>query len=307
MELKNLITLFGKWVLFTLLFTVCFILGTMISGLANVDANQAGSSDSSGFSWLLVNSAITVGLLAWPTVRTSWSRWQSIATIFVLLFFIGTLLPQLESLFFNAPLGLNAGKVGTIILSGAIGALLYVPVSVWAFHRNKKSGSGPEVGVLHSIPFKKIGLLSVIYLIVYYLFGYFIAWQSVDLREFYSGTTDILPFWEHLSSTWSSSPGLFGLQIIRGLIWATLAFLLGSMIKNSRNWEKVLIISLSFSLIGTFLLLLPNPFMPEVVRKVHFVELLSSNFLFGLIAGWVLFVWKKKPKVNSKTIQPRPA
>lgn len=304
MEFKNFVALFGKWVLFTLLFTICFILGTIISGLANVGADQAESPDNSGFSWLFVNSAITVGLLAWPTIRTSWPRWKSIATIFVLLFFIGTLLPQLDALFFNDPLGMSAGNVVTIILSGAIGALLYVPFSVWAFHSHKKSGGELEATASHSVPYERIGLLSMVYLVIYYLFGYFIAWQSADLRAFYSGTTDILPIWEHLSSTWASSPGLFGLQIIRGLIWSTLAYLLGRMIESSPKWEKVLIISLSFSLIGTFLLLVPNPFMPEVVRKVHFIEVSSSNFLFGFLAGWVLFVWEKKAKVNPKTFQP---
>lgn len=49
-------------------------------------------------------------------------------------------------------------------------------------------------------------------------------------------------------------------------------------------------VALLFSILMGFLLLLPNPYMPEVIRLSHFVEVALSNFLFGWIAGWWLSV-----------------
>jgi hypothetical protein len=35
-------------------------------------------------------------------------------------------------------------------------------------------------------------------------------------------------------------------------------------------------------------LLLPNPYMPETVRITHLFETAPSNFVFGLLIGWLL-------------------
>lgn len=296
MDLKYSAFLIGKLFLFAIIFTVCLIIGTLVSGLANTDAGSSDSSESSGLVWLLLNSVITVSLLAWPAIRTNWPKWKSMIALFFVFFLIGTLLPQLDTLFFRNSLEISRGQVGTIILSGAICAILYIPISVLAFQKKSEPTVEERRAFLASIPYKKIGLLPLVYVVIYYLFGYFVAWQSAGLREFYSGTTDLLPFWEHLASTWNSTPSLFGLQIIRGLLWSSLAFLIGSMINGRNPWEKVFLISLLFSFTNTLLLFLPNPYMPELVRKVHFIEGTTSNFLFGFIAGWLLFVRPKRQK-----------
>ena len=37
-----------------------------------------------------------------------------------------------------------------------------------------------------------------------------------------------------------------------------------------------------------FQLLLPNPYMSEIVAQTHLVETASSNFIFGWLVGWLL-------------------
>ena len=285
MNLKYLSILFGKWILLAILFTICFIIGTLISGLAGADQASAEQADSSAFLILVANSALTAALFAWPIIRSDWPWWKSVLALFLLLFSIGTLLPQLDSLFFSSPLGMTTMEVGTIIYSGAITALLYAPLSAWILHPQKRPDKDLPSKVSFSL-WTIIGL-SLAYVAVYFLFGYFVAWQSPDLREFYSGTSDILPFWTHLQATWTENPSLYGLQVFRGVIWVLLAYLIIWMMKGPK-WEKVMVIALLFSLTGLLLLLMPNPYMPEVVRKVHFIELLSSNLLFGSLAGILL-------------------
>jgi hypothetical protein len=55
------------------------------------------------------------------------------------------------------------------------------------------------------------------------------------------------------------------------------------------DWrETALAIGVTFALLGNVQLLLPNPYMPEPVRMAHLLETASSNFLFGLLVGWLM-------------------
>jgi hypothetical protein len=34
--------------------------------------------------------------------------------------------------------------------------------------------------------------------------------------------------------------------------------------------------------------IVPNPYMPPAVRRVHFIETVSSTFIFGVLMFWLL-------------------
>jgi hypothetical protein len=60
---------------------------------------------------------------------------------------------------------------------------------------------------------------------------------------------------------------------------------------SSRPWEVVLATGLSFTVLMNASLLFPDPFMPAAVAHAHAVELVSSDFLYGiLLAG--LLIWR---------------
>ena len=44
---------------------------------------------------------------------------------------------------------------------------------------------------------KRFAALAVFYVFVYFVFGYFVAWQWEETRLYYSGTTAIKPFFTH--------------------------------------------------------------------------------------------------------------
>jgi len=52
--------------------------------------------------------------------------------------------------------------------------------------------------------------------------------------------------------------------------------------------ETALMLGLLFGVVMNAQLLIPNPYMPEAVRMAHLVETASSNFIFGLLVGWLL-------------------
>ena len=62
---------------------------------------------------------------------------------------------------------------------------------------------------------------------------------------------------------------------------------IGDPYAQGRAWESGLMVGLLFAM-GSSPLLLPNPFMPEAVARVHLVETATSNFLFGWLVGWLL-------------------
>lgn len=80
---------------------------------------------------------------------------------------------------------------------------------------------------------------------------------------------------------------LLPLQAVRALLWTALAVPVIRMMKGEW-WEAGLAVALSFSVMMTSQLLLPNPLMPHEVRMVHLLETASSNFLFGWLVVIVL-------------------
>ena len=123
-------------------------------------------------------------------------------------------------------------------------------------------------------------------MILYFSFGYFIAWRNPAVREYYGGT-DPGGLLAQMRSVVRDTPWLVPFQIFRGLCWAAIALPMVRMLKG--DWrETALAIGVTFALLGNVQLLLPNPYMPEPVRMAHLLETASSNFLFGLLVGWLM-------------------
>ncbi len=83
------------------------------------------------------------------------------------------------------------------------------------------------------------------------------------------------------------TPWLPLLQGLRALLWTLAALPVIRAFKGSAL-ETGIAIGLAYALFMNSVHLMPNPLMPEAVRMTHFVETASSNFIFGLIVGWLL-------------------
>jgi hypothetical protein len=58
---------------------------------------------------------------------------------------------------------------------------------------------------------------------------------------------------------------------------------------ETKRWQVSLAVALTFAVLlalplGAF----PNPYMPPMVVRSHFIEIASSMLLYGGIAGWVM-------------------
>jgi hypothetical protein len=123
------------------------------------------------------------------------------------------------------------------------------------------------------------------YVILYFVFGYFVAWKVEAVREYYEGT-DPGNFFAQMAVIWERVPWMFGMQFFRGLLFAGFALAL-ILVFEGRRWEAALAVGLLFSA-WTVQLLLPNPYMPAAVRMGHLVETALCNFIFGCLVGWLL-------------------
>jgi hypothetical protein len=131
----------------------------------------------------------------------------------------------------------------------------------------------------------RLSIAALSYVILYFTFGYFVAWQSAAVRAYYGGG-NLTGFFTELHKTWQATPWLFPFQFLRGLLWSLLALPIIRMLRGHR-FEKALVVGFLFAVV-TSQLLLPNPLMPYEVRIRHLVETASSNFLFGCLVVWLL-------------------
>lgn len=238
---------------------------------------------------MLIVSFLNTAVLTYPIIRSRWSGWRLVAVVFVVLFGISYFMTQIEAFVFVT--NLPSSEIRAILLMGATVALIFSPLAVLILGKMRRSTAeeGPNLRLV--MPWTewvwKLAAIAVAYLILYFTFGYFVAWQSAALREFYSGSTELLGFFEQWGNTLSGNPGLVPFQILRSLLWVVWALPVIRMMKG-RWWEAALAVALLFAVLMNAQLLLPNPYMPQTVRMWHLIETAPSNFIFGWLVVWLL-------------------
>ena len=55
---------------------------------------------------------------------------------------------------------------------------------------------------------------------------------------------------------------------------------------RSIKFGQIAVFTLLFAFLGSSQLLLPNPYMPEMVRVAHLIETASESFIWGFIIAW---------------------
>lgn len=234
---------------------------------------------------LLVVCVLNASVMAYIILRSRWSGWRLMLAVFVVYYGVTTFMGQIESAVFITRL--PPGLLPRLFLAGAVVAALFSVLSVIVL--GKRRGSGSESANLTMPPREwawRLAVITVAYVILYFTFGYFIAWQNPAVREYYGGV-DHGGFLAHMRFEASARPWLIPFQILRGLLWVVIALPVIYMMKGRRA-EIALALGLLFAVVMNSQLLLPNPFMPETVRMTHLVETASSNFIFGCLVGWLL-------------------
>ena len=236
---------------------------------------------------LLVVSLTNAAVWTYVILRSRWTGWKLILAVFFVFYGVGTLMPQIETAYFVTRL--PPGMLPRLFLAGLIIAAVFAPLAVLILGKARSRDGGWASDSWLKKPLRvwivKLSLIVVAYLVLYFTFGYFIAWKSAAVRAYYGGT-DPGSFITHLANLLRAEPLLFVLQVVRALLWAALAVPIIRLMKG-RWWEAGLAVALLFAVV-TAQLLIPNPLMPGEVRMTHLVETASSNFLFGWLVVLIL-------------------
>jgi hypothetical protein len=165
-----------------------------------------------------------------------------------------------------------------------ITSITFIPFAIWILGKRNQP-QGQSVGSTHLIfNWKHLLALSVLYMIIYFVFGYYVAWQFQELRLFYSGSTELHGFFKQLGYTIHTKSLILPFQILRGFLFVLMGMPIVYYLKGNKK-EKILALVFIYSIMPSIQLIIDNPFMPAEVRVAHFLEVSSSNGLFGLIVG----------------------
>jgi hypothetical protein len=242
---------------------------------------------------LLAVSLLNTLVLGYVIIRSRWAGWKLVLAIFFVFYGVMTVMPQIETAFFLTRL--PPGMLPRLFLSGAIIAALFSSLAVLILGKRR---SNPTESNRHSrldMPVGewvgKLSLIVIAYLVIYFTFGYFIAWKSAAVRAYYGGD-DPGSFLAQMRTVVRDTPLLLPLQVARAILWTAIAVPVIRMMKG-QWWEAGLAVALLFAVAMNSQLLLPNPLMPQEVRMVHLLETATSNFLFGWLIVLILRGWRQ--------------
>lgn len=161
--------------------------------------------------------------------------------------------------------------------------------------KNEIENIKAKTSIHYKLISQKIILIAVIYIIIYNLFGYFVAWQFEATRIYYTGYSELKGFFTMLFQNFSDLKFVI-VHFFRGILFGLAGYIFYNLLECSKS-KKLIILALIFGGFG-FQIILPNPVFPEMVRISHFIETTSSMLIFGLIVGFIFSYQKDKILIN---------
>lgn len=252
------------------------------------------ASPASGFLSLpvamLVNGLVNALVLVWAGRRLSFKGLRLTGALLVLSFGIQVFMTQIETGYFLSafPLLQNSFDLYMLVLRGLFTSSLFSLLVTWIVGG---FSNAPRPAASMTLPLERVvrqgAWLAVVYIALYMLFGYFVAWQSQELRLFYNGPAQLNGFFEQWGISLMQTPEMPVFQYFRGVLWVLclIPLFLGF---NGKRGELVLLSALAMGLLPTAQLAFPNPLMPAGVSLYHFWEVSLSTGIFGALCAWMI-------------------
>ena len=280
-----------RFILLYILFTVIFMIGSMAVEGVMPDTAVSEPGLVPATSGLLIIALADLLVIAALILTSRWGGWKSAVSLALAYYGAVALLTQIETWYFLSSITVSPQLLPRLFLMGIPTAFLFIPLAVWALGKGRAAADTvPNPALVMPVQqwIWKLAAIAVVYLVLYWGAGYFIAWQNPELRAFYGQPGEALPFFTHTANTLRHDPRLFPLQILRALLWVLCAL---PVIRGSRvnPWWTALLVGLLFSVPQNLGHILANPLLPIAsVRLSHMIETASSTFIFGTIVVWLL-------------------
>ena len=294
--LKRVLIFFGLILWMAVLFSV----GSTYLGPQMAQSLSPAESSFAGLALLIVCTVDTL-LLGLFILTARLYGWRLMLITALLYYGVKCFQANIEAVYFMN--NLTPDLAPRLFMMMLPITLFWPPVAIWLLGKarqpaNAEAEASPLPAMSSGTWTWKLALLGiVVYPLLFFGFGYYVAWQNPSVRAFYHGT-DPGSFFLQMRNTLGHDPFVLPFEFFRGLLWAGMAALFLWTLKD-RPWLAVLLMALIFALVENDSHLFPNPLMPAIVRQTHFIETASSNFLFGLLAGGLLLwrpVTQQKPK-----------
>jgi len=266
--------------------TLMVLGGVLMAGVAG-DLPTTGEIASPGAQlggMLLMVAAQGIALMALMRHLTL-GRWQAFMLAAAIAIMVGTILTQIDSFVY---FDWSRSELGWRIV--AVTALTGIAGALWAcllFPRREEGA--PQLTSLSPVLLPVL-LVALIHIAVYYTVGYVVVWVNDEARAYYQGG-ELLPFFTHIADVAVTSGWIIAVQLVRGLFWAGVAVLVYRHGRGPRLSLSLTIFALYFAY-HAMPLAVPNGFMPEVVRVLHFIELAITAVL---MAGLAHLLLRRKP------------
>lgn len=274
MVIKKALLWLGRRLALAILFLLIFFL---VQAVWPLNLAAAPVSPEETILMLFVTCAVNALVIAELAHRGIGPRYIRILGLAAFIFGVVTLQAIDESLFFKSFVGIPVPQQWQLMGHGLIRAILMALAAIWLIPARQAHSRYKLNWRQRSTANRvmRVIVLALLFPFIYKFFGYFIAWQSPAVLEYYQ-------FGAQIDQT-----RLMLFQVLRGLIWCGMAWL-GLYLTRGGKLEQILLIGLAMGILHSIQIIVPSSFMPEAVRYVHFVELLASISLFGIIAAWGL-------------------
>lgn len=286
---KSAFALFGQWFGAFVAFIFSMIVANVISPIPQfIMEHRPEMGFMSEGNTMLFNGAINATILVWAARRSSLKGFALAGGLFILSFLAQVFQTQIETAYFLPAFPLLHGnfEVYRLILRGAITSAIFVllvTLFVGGFSRRPRIET--KFAVRADQFLKASSWLGAVYFILYILFGYYVAWQSQELRVFYGGPTELNSFADQILTTLMSKPEMPFFQYARGILWVACLIPLFKSFTGGRI-ELIALSALALALLPTAQLAFANPLMPAEVSLYHFWEVSISTGIFGMLCAW---------------------
>jgi hypothetical protein len=262
---------------------------------------SSSGDDAAVMARLFIVNLVNALILGLVIKQSRWRGWPLILGLTFAFYGVQTVVGQIEAVVFLTPLGerFGAGSIPMLtmplpfILSqfaiGAATAVVGVPLAAVLLGKARGDQETPvrlNPGISAPQWLWKLGAVIVLYELLYFGFGYYVAWRDPAVLAFYQGA-DPGTFLAQMRNVATQTPTLIPFQAFRALLWAAFALPVIGMLRH-KGWLGALLTGLLLSLPMNIPHIVPNPYMPAAVRVAHFIETVTSTFIFGLLLFWLL-------------------
>ena len=285
---------FFKLLLATVLYTLLFLLANAILPFSQEFKDLGSFGNPMALLLIFFSNAWACFTIYFIIKHTHYYGVKLFVNTFCVMFFIHYFMTQIETLFFGfAFTVLTVLDIILMMLAGLLALLGATALLVRLFPYSNVEYKNNKLCIKDTMV--KLGIIGIVYLCIYMIFGYFVAWQFEDLRLFYTGSTEKLSFWGQIANNIKTNPIIIPFQILRGILFGSAIIPIKNMV-NRNKLIFIICVCLIYLCIAIGLIV-PNVLFPDIVRIAHLIEMISSMLLFGIIVG--IIMWNIESKKTS--------